>query len=256
MASDSFTFDKFRNRVLIKAQLVATTPIFIGARSDSFKPGTVNGSCVKDVYGRPYIPGSSLKGALRSSLSSVLNISDDPAESAVNKGFEKKEHREIYETSQELADAIVAKSTDIETLFGSRVMSGKVKIADAIPDGNHISTEVRNGVAIDRDTHTAVGGALFDTEVVPSGTTFTFTASAENLTVHEAGLFGKLMEYFAQGNITIGGRSRAGLGNVKLSNVDVTIIHRSESEDFPIDETKIKDGLLGIKGAVQSCLQN
>ena len=255
MVPDRFMFDKFQNRVVIKAKLVAITPIFVGARADSFKPGAISGSCVKDVYGRPYIPGSSLKGALRSSLSSVLNLADDPSESTVNNSFKTKEQRDDYGTPKKLADAVIAVSTHIESLFGSQVMAGKVKIADAIPVENQITTEVRNGVAIDRDTRTAFGGALFDTEVVPSGTVFNFIASAENLSPDEAELFGKLIEYFSEGNITIGGRSRAGLGNVQLRDVNVTLFSRSSSERFPA-ESAIEKGLSGIKEAVLSCLQN
>jgi len=246
------TFEKFQNRVVIKAQLVAQTPIFIGARADSFKPDAVNGSCVKDVYGVPYIPGSSLKGVLRAFLSNVLA---EPIKSIVNEDFEGKQKREAYGTPKELADAIYAASTRVERLFGSQVMSGKVKIADAMPIENQIATEVRNGVAIDRDTHTALSGALFDTEVVPSGTAFNFMASAENLTSAEADDFGNLMEYFAEGNITVGGRSRAGLGSVEIRDAVVTI-HRAVPDDFPAKEAIKCSSSKQIKEAICKCSQN
>jgi len=245
------TFEKFENRVVVSAKLVAVTPIFVGARADSFKPGAINGSCVKDVYGRPYIPGSSLKGVMRAFLSCVL---DETPAVKVNDAFKNKDQRDVYQTPQKLADAVVAASTTDERLFGSQVMAGKVKIADAIPVEDRVATEVRNGVAIDRDTRTALGGALFDTEVVPSGTMFDFKASAENLTSDEADLFGSLMEYFADGNITVGGRSRAGLGNVELRDVSVTI-HRAALKKFLTSET-IKCGKSEIREAVKKCSQN
>ena len=224
------TFEKFHNRVVIKALLVAVTPLHIGARTDSFKPSEINGSLLKDIYDRAYIPGSSLKGVLRAFLSSVdRNTCNGDVESM----FRRKEDRIKYGSPQKLADAIVLASTTTEKLFGSTVMAGKVKIADALPVKEQIETEIRNGVAIDRDTRTAFGGFLFDTEVVPSGTAFNFMASAENLTPDEADLFGKLLEYFADGNITVGGRSRAGLGNVELTKIKVNA-YRMEQGDFPI----------------------
>jgi len=244
-------FERFINRVVINAKLVAVTPIFIGAQADSLMPNAINGSCLKDVYGRPYIPGSSLKGVLRAFLSDVLN---EPVSSKVNDAFRTKADREKYPSPQAFADAVIATSTPVERLFGSQVMAGKIKIADAIPAEDKVLTEVRNGVAIDRDTRTAVGGALFDTEVVPSGTTFDFSASAENLTPEEATLFGELMQYFADGNITVGGRSRAGLGNIKLSDVTVEI-YRAVAESFPVSET-IDCDHSGIKEAVCKCLQS
>jgi len=241
------TFEKFRNRVVIEAQLVAVTPLFIGARADSFKPDSINGSCVKDVNNRPYIPGSSLKGALRAFLSDVMG---EPIDSFVSKAFKKKEQREEFEP-EELAREIVRKSTDVDILFGSTVMAGKVKFADAIPVEDRVKTDIRNGVAIDRDTRTAVPGALYDTEVVPSGSVFNFIASAENLTSGESKLFGELIEYFAEGNITIGGRSRAGLGNVKLRNVKVTI-YSAVPGGFPVSE-EISCDQNEIKEAVCKC---
>jgi CRISPR-associated RAMP protein (TIGR02581 family) len=247
------TFEHFQNRVSIHAKLVAVTPIFVGARADSFKPGAINGACVKDIYGIPYIPGSSLKGALRAFLSNVLN---EPIESKVNADFQKKEQREKYSTPQELAKAVIDTSTLVELLFGSQRMAGKVKIADAMPKEDRTVTEVRNGVAIDRDTRTALGGALFDTEVVPAGTEFRFIASAENLTTEEAELFGQLMEYFAEGNITIGGRSRAGLGAVELRDVLVTV-YRAVKDGFPTSEEKdCNKDKIGIREAVCLCSQS
>ena len=43
-------FERFINRVVINAKLVAVTPIFIGAQADSLMPNAINGSCLKDVY--------------------------------------------------------------------------------------------------------------------------------------------------------------------------------------------------------------
>ena len=254
------TFEKFHNRVVIDAKLIATTPIFVGARADSYKPGEVNGACVKDAYGRPYIPGSSLKGVLRAFLSSVLH---EPINSKVNATFRtmkmredavsaaKKKNPEEYEKMRDdeiLAMLVFGESTKVERLFGSEVMAGKVKIADAVLVEDRIVLEVRNGVAIDRDAHTAIGGALFETEVVPAGTVFRFNASADNLSAEEADLFEKLMAYFADGNITVGGRSRSGLGSVELREITVKI-HRPGADGFPVSK-EISDGISGIKEAV------
>jgi len=58
------------------------------------------------------------------------------------------------------------------------------------------------------------------------------------------------MEYFAEGNISVGGRSRAGLGSVKLCDVKVTI-YRAVPGDFP-DTEKIDCDETGIKEAIVS----
>jgi len=300
------TYEKFHNRVAIEAKLVAVTPIFIGAREDSFKPGTINGSCVKDTQGRPYIPGSSLKGVMRAFLSGIEPIDvekrredgetekscadtpskerradapngkqrpdkttadfrikeqrDDAVREAIKNAGDKYKNKKIDEIRDEiLAELITAASTPVERLFGSEVMAGKVKIADAFPYANSITPEIRNGVAIDRSTRTARGGALFDTEVVPSGTEFRFIASAENLSEYEAELFGKLIEFFADGNITVGGRSRAGLGNIELCDVKLTV-YRGAPGEFPMPiEVDINDNHNGRKSIWEEmckCLKN
>ena len=245
------TLDKFYNRVVITAQLIAVTPIHIGGRVDSFKPGEINGSFIKDIYGRPYIPGSSLKGILRAFLSAVMK---DPIESEASKNYVTKEDRAKHGTSQELAESIYEASTKTERLFGSTLMAGKIKVADAMPSTERIETEIRNGVAIERDTHTALGGALFDTEVVPAGSAFNFIASAENLNSCEADIFGELLEYFADGNITLGGRSRAGLGVVELVNIKLKIF-KPTHDGFP-SSTEVKCSKNNIREEVCKCLQN
>jgi len=52
--------------------IVAETPIHIGAGNESMNPVEPDNSVIKDKDGKPYIPGSSLKGALRSWLESFL----------------------------------------------------------------------------------------------------------------------------------------------------------------------------------------
>jgi len=64
--------DKFQNRYVVRGIIVAETPIHIGAGNESMNPVEPDNSVIKDKDGKPYIPGSSLKGALRSWLESFL----------------------------------------------------------------------------------------------------------------------------------------------------------------------------------------
>jgi CRISPR-associated RAMP protein (TIGR02581 family) len=265
-------FNKFINKVAITAELLAVSSLYIGAGQDSYSPTAINGEFLKDPFGRVYIPGSSLKGVLRAFLSSVQD-----EESRIHKfGLDTKAGRIEYLKGKRnsqggqgrdmlggaLADGeffakcLSSDSTMAERLFGSQVMAGKVRIADAVlPFGAKARTDIRNGVSIDRDTHTAVDGALFDTETVPAGTRFIFRASAENLKtsadmqckdkdksmgMSEAECFAALVDYFAKGNIPVGGRSRAGLGHVELENIKVFVWKRSAG-GFPTEQ--LIDGL-------------
>jgi len=241
-------YKKFNNRIIINANLITISPLYIGARTDSFKPGTINGSCLKDAFGRPFIPGSSLKGVLRAFLAGIddydcnqcnkekttADFRTKPQRENEVREAREKEGEKYKDLSDDeiLYELITNASTTVEFLFGSNVMAGKIKISDALPVDDQINTDVRNGVAIDRDTRTALGGALYNTEVVPAGTFFNFLASADNLLPKEINIFGKLMDYFAEGNIIVGGRSRSGLGNIMLRDVEV-IKYLITNEEFP-----------------------
>jgi CRISPR-associated protein Csm3 len=52
----------------IKGKLELLTGLHIGAGSDEIHIGGIDSPVVKDSYGNPYIPGSSLKGKIRSLL--------------------------------------------------------------------------------------------------------------------------------------------------------------------------------------------
>jgi CRISPR-associated RAMP protein (TIGR02581 family) len=224
-------FDRFINHLRIDATLIVETGLHIGAGEDSFKPTEPNGSVLKDVNEQPYIPGSTLKGDLRSYFASVQG---EPVESDIVKELGKKTDRDAWKEKNKsdnkelaLAQHIEKASTMTERLFGSPLMAGKVKLSDALPKtGEKVQTDYRKGVAIDRDTHTVAGKALFDTEFVPSGTAFTFRLDAENLTGDEAEALLQLLDVFASGDISVGGRSRAGLGRVRLVNQTYTLKKR------------------------------
>ena len=103
---------------------------------------------------------------------------------------------------------------------------------------------------VDTHTHTVASGALFDTEFIPPGTEFAFKVAAENLTLTEAIALGALLWIFAQGSITIGGRGRAGFGEVLVAGLSMKLISRGPNpyefkhvEEPITDERTINDML-------------
>jgi len=248
-------FHKFKNRVKLSATLKAETGLYVGAGQESFSPLAVQGSVMKNANGHPYIPGSSLKGVLRSFLESVQNnvYNEKSAQDCVscNRELDDKEARKAKGDPEDVAVYIEQNSCPACRLFGSGIMAGKLKFADATlktPEA-WLGTEVRTGNAIDRDTHTVIDRALFDTEVIPSGTEFLFRVSAENLTGKEATIFSELMLHFAEGGISVGGRSRAGLGVVSVKDI-MTALFYMDKENKKSYIPK-KEEWVGIEGLVQ-----
>jgi len=59
----------FKGRYLIEADLIAKTGLHIGGTDEGFEIGGIDNPVIKDpLTGEPYVPGSSLKGKMRSLL--------------------------------------------------------------------------------------------------------------------------------------------------------------------------------------------
>ena len=233
-------FHCFMNRAEITGVLLAETPLHIGAGQESFQPMATQGSQLKNARNRPFIPGSSLKGVMRSYLESIQKkkcfmggyCTRDLKDKKGRDG--RKEHiqqqKAVYEDMLEalFAEDTAANSCMACRLFGSQILAGKVKIADAAlyNADSWPGFEFRTENAINRETHTTANGALHDIEVIPAGTEFSFRVIAENLTKIEAETLGNLLKSFSEGCIQVGGLSRSGLGCVSLGSMAVKITYR------------------------------
>lgn len=62
---------KLLGKILIKGSLTTLTGLHLGGSKSSLNIGGVDNNVIRDAKGRPYIPGSSLKGKLRSLLAKM-----------------------------------------------------------------------------------------------------------------------------------------------------------------------------------------
>jgi CRISPR/Cas system CSM-associated protein Csm3 (group 7 of RAMP superfamily) len=76
--------------------------------------------------------------------------------------------------------------------------------------------QVRDGVAIDRDTETVAGAQLYNYEVVPADTRFNCRVVVENARDWQLGLVWLALQPFIRGEMSLGGFRSRGLGHVKL----------------------------------------
>jgi CRISPR-associated protein Csm3 len=76
----------FKENYLINGKIILKTGLHIGDSKDSIEIGVIDNPIIRDrISGLPYIPGSSLKGKLRSLLE--LNDKDSADNVIKNKGF-------------------------------------------------------------------------------------------------------------------------------------------------------------------------
>ena len=175
-----------------------------------------------------YLPGSSLKGVFRSHLEKVVNsikprVACDPL--SQSGGTRRDDGTQLYRTScgrrieeRSPSHEKYASSCPTCRLFGSTSFIGRISIDDAYLPHGSVGTkalvEHRDGVAIDRLTGGASGGAKFDMEVVTSGTTFHTTIHLRNFEIWQLGMLFIIIQDMEDELIRIGsGRSR-GLGKI------------------------------------------
>lgn len=242
-------FDKFVNRYVIEGELTAVTALHIGAAEDVFKPNGCKNPFFRNGNGMPLIPGSSLKGAMRSFLEQYLSSEsgrslfleeqmnypkdicneESPCAEPKQDGVLKKLLKERGKDSQKnLAEYLfgtgkerVGKLCIICRLFGSPYSGAKFSVRDAgvIEETFQEKFEIRSGVAIDRNLGTSIDGKKFETEVIPEGTKFSFRAILENGDEMEWNIIKQLLWAMELGLVSIGGMKSRGLGEIRLENV-------------------------------------
>ncbi|TYQ24951.1 CRISPR-associated RAMP protein Csx7 [Pseudanabaena sp. UWO310] len=249
-------FDVFKNRLEVTGTLTTVTALRISAGRSTEPIGT-DLPVIKDALGRPLIPGSSFKGALRSRLESFLrgiepslaanpaieaewSIPNDRMNGSDGIKFEVEELLKHYPDRERAGkrDAILTSKildeTDLASrLFGSPWLASKFQVRDltVLPDTWFGQYQERDGVAIDRDTETAADGKLYDFQVVPAGTPFEFRAVVENAEDWELGLLMIGLHQFETEQIPLGGGRSRGLGVVRL---DIDQLRWFDVEDDPV----------------------
>jgi len=239
-------FDTFKNRLEITGILTTVTALRISA-GRSTEPIGSDLPVIKDALGKPLIPGSSFKGALRSRLESFLRgIDPDLAEYPANytsptKNKQVKDLKDEHKNNDfELTQKLIGITDDIGSLFGTPWIASKFQVRDLTvqPDAWFGQYQERDGVAIDRDTETAADGQLYDYQVVPAATPFDFRAVVENAHDWELGLLMIGLHQFETEQIPLGaGRSR-GLGVVKLEIDKMRWIDVEDHPEFLLEYLK------------------
>jgi CRISPR-associated RAMP protein (TIGR02581 family) len=242
--------------------LTTRTGLHIGA-GGSGDPLATDLPVVRDGSGRPYIPGSSLKGVLRSAAEALLHgapFADKAAESdlwsckmmsgdpcvdhkKVEKIREEKESESkqrvpadpAMDVGREVAEEVWGNSCTVCRLFGSLAMASRVRFPDLPLVGDLPGMELRNGVGIDRDKGLAADKVLYDFEAVPPGTSFRLTVILDNPEDSDAGLLLYLFHEMDQGNLALGGKTSRGLGQVRIaweSLVETSLRHGNPFADL------------------------
>lgn len=196
-----------------------------------------------------YLPGSSLKGTLRSHAERIARTLNPVA--ACNPFVEAKQaeafcglcFEERKKAKEELGNPrVYADSCPICRLFGSTWFAGRLATEDAYAVGQPPKRQQRDGVGIDRFTGGSAQGVKFDLEVVTEGT-FATRLHLRNFELWQLGLVGFVLTDLADGLIRVGAAKSRGLGRVRGQVSRVRVDFLGPSAPQPVD------GHLAFKGA-------
>ncbi len=186
-----------------------------------------------------YLPGSSLKGVVRSQAERILMTLDpkrvvDPFDKRLGKRSEaeRKDPALVYRGSCAAART-----------FGSLKVGGRARFADAYPwplDSNKKEAieraqelqvlAARTGVAIDRRTGATRRGALYNLEVVESGR-FETEIGLVNFQLWQLALLMQALVDIDEGFARIGSGKSRGLGRARCTVTDLLVDQSARAKD-------------------------
>jgi CRISPR-associated protein Csm3 len=222
--------------VKLTGEVEVVTGLHIGGGDDTMKIGGIDNGVVKDVNSdKPYIPGSSLKGKMRSLLEwdiGVVNLNRNEKEKGSplsskhiwewnndKKSFNKDKFIDVaFEDEKLFSDAqtLLKLFGDKEGEFGiTRINVGDCKLIEK--DGQVIS-EAKYENVIDRQKGTAKHPR--QTERVPTGVKFAFDIRVKVLDSSEEDELKKMVERGLDliESDYLGGNGSRGYGRVKFEN--------------------------------------
>lgn len=174
--------------------------------------------------GDPFIPGSSFKGVFRSTVEKLVSaipnritcfLFEGKCPTANQEDFNNRRRNGNW-SETELANILDKELCDTCKLFGSPFSASKIFFTDLYVDEWAETTQVRDGVAIDRDSERALDRLKYDYEVVSVGSTFKMEVALEDPSETDLHLACVGLNEFVGGINGIGGMRSRGLGNCQI----------------------------------------
>jgi CRISPR-associated RAMP protein (TIGR02581 family) len=247
------------NEATIRLTISPVGPILIKAGGENADPSKPDMSFVRTIReGREtvYLPGSSLKGVLRSYCERLARTVDskarqdshhgqllscDPLDDnrSCGKRLDRDEKQEKKKGGKDWSGARKHKeSCFICRMFGNTSFASHFRITDAYPAGE-CRLEERNGVAIDR-VFGSVAAGPFNYETVTEGS-FQTTISLRNFTLAQLGLLCLALRDLSLERVQLGFAKSRGLGLVG-AQIDALVLRYSLC-DLEEDQLRLLNGI-------------
>lgn len=224
----------FLGKLVLEGEIQCQTGLHIGAGKGSLEIGGADNPVVKDAFGIPYIPGSSLRGRLRSLLEQTLGLAV-PSELVY---LSKRKGQEVRIHHSDRPDDEVCilfgrnpgrvEKVSGDAIEGAAATPARLTVYDAPLIVDSITpqmrenlddelTEVKSENAVDRITSQANPRTL---ERVPAGARFRFRMVLDVLCDEDKPLLGRVAEGLRLlEDDSLGGGGSRGNGRVAFSNL-------------------------------------
>lgn len=252
---------QFMGKVIIAGNIVGKTGLHIGGASTGLEIGGVDNVVVRDpVTNLPYIPGSSLKGKMRSLLEKYLGKVPNKSLGENVKIHECKTEEEYVENGKKCVvcrifgiagEASYAEPTRLIVRDANISEKSKVKLEKASTDLPY--TEVKWEAVIDRITSAAMPR---QTERVPAGSEFEFEMIYNIFDKQDKDNLKKVFEAMSLlEQDYLGGQGSRGYGKVKFENIKIFWNSKSDYETGNSD-VDVKNEINRGYNNVMAILQN
>lgn len=220
-------------KLLLDGEMICETGLHIGAGKGSLDLGGADNPVVKDAFGRPYVPGSSLRGRLRSLLEQAAGLvgPEDLVYLSRRRGQEVRIHQSD-DPGDEICLLFGRNPGRMERVSGDALepaaaTPARLTVYDAPLELDSITpqmrenlddelTEVKSENAIDRVTAQSNARTL---ERVPAGARFRVRMVLDILCPEDRELVAKLLEGLRLlEDDALGGGGSRGSGRVRFSN--------------------------------------
>lgn len=228
---------KLIGKLILEGEMVCESGLHIGAGKGSLEIGGADNPVVKDSHGRPYVPGSSLRGRIRALLEQALGaaVPSELAYISKRKGQEVRIHQSdrpddeiciLFGRNPGRMEKVGGGDLDGNLATPSRlsVFDAPLILESITPQMRETLddelTEVKSENAIDRITAQANPRTL---ERVPAGARFRVRMIVDLLCPEDAALPALLVQGLRLlEDDTLGGGGSRGSGHVRFSDLKLT----------------------------------
>ena len=206
-----------KGKIIIKAELTVLTGLHIGGSNVYSAIGTVDSPVIKSSYdGRPIIPGSSLKGKLRSLIAAVEDT--------------KEEFSDVNNDKQFIKDLFGASKPDIKParlqFSDAYIIDKKIKLSDLTEVKFENTINRGNCVANPRQIERVVPGVSFETVMV-------YNIENTDEIKRDLEMLAKACKLLQLDYL--GGHGSRGSGRVSFKNFNIEVV---ENDTIRADEVK------------------